>query len=160
MALRWIMALFPVLLIACATGPEFDNTVYLQRTTPEEAANNIDAYRDIEVMWGGLLVSSTSLERSTQLELLAYPLNRKQKPDTTQSALGRFVLVVDGFLEPVDYAEGRIVTATGRLTDVKDSAVGSAQYRFPIVEADDLYLWPKSSGSSKPRIHFGVGFSF
>ena len=148
------------LLVACVSGPEFDSAVYLQRSTPEQAANDIGVYRGTKVLWGGLLLSSTTLEQSTQFELLAYPLDSKQRPNTAKTALGRFILVLDGFLEPFDYAEGRVITATGRLTETKEGVVGAARYQFPVVEAEDIYLWPKRSGSSEPRVQFGFGFIF
>ena len=160
MIFRPVLVFLLVLQTACTTGPKFDNTLYSQRTTPEEAAKHIDTYRDSNVMWGGLLISTTILESSTKLELLSYPLNRKQRPDTTKSAQGRFILVVDGFLEPVDYEEGRTLTATGRLTDTMEGVVGEAQYLFPLVEAKDIFLWSKNSGSTQPRVHVGVGFIF
>ena len=147
-----------LLITACASGPEFDSGLYIQRTTPVDAAEDIDTQRGIKVMWGGLLVSMSSLDQSTQLEILAYPLNSKQRPDTSKTVQGRFILTFEGFLEPVDYVEGRIVTATGELVDTQEAVVGEIRYQLPVVEAEEIYLWPKIYGSSEPRIEFGVGF--
>lgn len=156
--IRLFLMLLVSLLTACATGPQFDGAHFQQSITPEDAVLNIETYRNSDVMWGGLLVSNVALQQGSQLEVLAYPLNAKQMPDTTRSSLGRFVLLVDRFLEPVDYSDGRIVTITGKLIDTRDGVIGAATYEFPIVDAEEMYLWPKNAGATQPRVHFGFGY--
>lgn len=155
---RLLLLLLVSLLTACATGPEFDSAHFQQGIAPEDAVRNIETYRNSDVMWGGLLVSNVALQQGSQLEVLAYPLNSKQRPDTSRPSQGRFVLLVDRLLEPVDYSDGRIVTITGKLIGTRDGVIGAAEYEFPIVDAEDIYLWPRNSGSTQPRVHFGFGY--
>ncbi|MGI9316501.1 MAG: Slp family lipoprotein [bacterium] len=157
MSIRQISLLSLLLLTACATGPKFDSSMFQQDITPEEAIQDMDTYLHRNVMWGGLLVSTTNLDQSTQLEVLAYPLNSKQKPDTSRQPHGRFIVLEERFLEPIDYSEGRIITVIGILTGVRSGVVGAAQYQFPVVDAEEIYLWLKNSGSTEPRVHFGFG---
>ncbi len=157
--------IFPVLLLllliaSCATSPEFDSELFKQDTVPEQAVNEIDKLRNTKVLWGGLLVSSTNLEQGTQLEVLSYPLDSNQKPDISQAPQGRFILLDDRFLEPLDYSEGRIVTVTGELKETRSGEVGSAKYDFPVIDALEIYLWPKNGGQVEPRVHVGFGFIF
>ncbi len=159
------LGIFPVFLLlllvaSCATSPEFDSELYKQDTAPEQVVKEIEKLRNTKVLWGGLLVSSTNLEQGTQLEVLAYPLDSNQKPDTSQAPQGRFILLDDQFLEPLDYSAGRIVTITGELKTVRGGEVGSAQYNFPVIDAREIYLWPNNGGQVEPRVHVGVGFIF
>lgn len=158
LAFRLLSLLLVSLLTACATGPDFDGAHFQQGITPEDAALHIETYRNSGVMWGGLLVSNVALKQGSQLEVLAYPLNSKQRPDTNRPSQGRFVLLVDRFLEPVDYSDGRIVTITGKLIDTRDGVIGAAEYEFPIVDAEEIYLWSKNGGATQPRVHFGFGY--
>jgi outer membrane lipoprotein len=83
------------------------------------------------------------------------------RPATGEPSQGWFLADRRGFLEPGDYAPGRVVTVTGSLLGYQDGTVAGADYRFPAVAADELRLWdesvPRSSGigSRTPRI--GVG---
>lgn len=147
-------------LAACATGPRYDTTRYSTSITPPQAVENLAALRGKEVLWGGLLINSINKEGATQLEILAYPLNSSQRPDTDQSPRGRFLAVKSGYLETVDFAEGRLVTVAGRLVETRSGQVGEASYVYPVVEADALHLWPKAGDAPQTRIHFGIGVMF
>ncbi len=149
-----------LLVAACVKGPDFDKDRYQNQTTPQQVVKDIDSYRDSNVLWGGMLISSTNLKDGTQLEVLAYPLHSSQKPDSGSSPLGRFLVIDNRFLEPVDYAGGRLITVTGKLADTKRGQVGSAQYTYPVINAEQIFLWPKNRGQFEPGVHFGFGFIF
>ena len=97
--------------------------------------------------WGGTLVSTRNLPDSTELEVIAYPLNRCGKPRVSEEPVGRFLVRTRGFLEPMDYQPGRQVTATGLIAEVQDGRVGGAPYRFPVLEDGKVRLWPNAQGS-------------
>ncbi len=151
--------LIALLLAACASGPRFDSKTYSQSPTPAEAAVDAGLWQGSRVLWGGMILNSANHEGGTEIEVLGYPLVSGQRPDSKRTAIGRFIVVKDAYLETVDYAEGRLVTITGAFTATRDGRVGDARYVYPLVKADDIYLWSVESaaGSQDPQFSIGVG---
>ena len=155
--------LFAALLLgvsACASGPKFDTSVVDRALVPTAVAADIDAARGRTAMWGGAIVNSRNFENSSQLEVLAYPLDDAGRPRLDQPPLGRFLVQRAGYLETVDYAPGRLVTMIGPVAGVRSGTVGEARYDYPVLEARQLHLWPRSEAagrSTNPQFHFGIG---
>jgi len=145
------------LLAACATGPRFE-TGDTRPITPNEAVANIDAARSSRVAWGGRIINTRNLKDSTEIEVLGYPLDDDGRPDTGAAAQHRFLLVHPGYLESADYRPGRLVSAAGTVTGIREGLVGEASYRYPALAAERIYLWPTSQPRSRgSNVHFGVG---
>lgn len=147
------------LLAGCAATPKFDTAGVDRELTPSAAAREQARSVGARVQWGGVIVATRNLRARTQLEVLAYPLERSGEPDTSAAPQGRFLLLEDGYLEPVDYAPGRAVTAVGRIGGIERGQVGEAEYRYPVVDAGQLHLWPKQTPypQRNPNVHFGIG---
>lgn len=124
----------------------------------DEASAGVDGAGAESVLWGGVLLGTSVLGDTTQLEVLAHPLDRRQRPMTGRASEGRFLIVVDGYLETIDYAPGRLVTVLGTLGEVREGMVGEATVRYPVVHSDELHLWSGNAGSDeRPRFTFGIG---
>lgn len=148
-----------VLLSGCASGPRYPTEGVELALTPQQAVTESDAMRGKTVLWGGTIIQSTNLENRSRLEILAYPLDSNQYPQTDSPPLGRFLLIVEGYLETIDYAPGRLVTISGPLTGTETGTVGETSYTYPVVKSQNIYLWSRP-GRSEPRLHFGVGVMF
>lgn len=160
MTLQGKLFLLAVLLLAgCASGPRYPTEGVELTLTPRQAAGEIDTVRGKTILWGGIIISSTNLKNESRLEILAYPLDSSQYPQTDSSPLGRFLLFKDGYLETVDYAPGRLISVRGPLTATDQGKVGDTRYTYPVVKTRDIYLWPRG-GRSDPRVHFGIGVVF
>ena len=146
-----------IVLAACASSPNFDTTGIDTSVTPKRAADEGQALQGEPVLWGGVVLVSTNLKDSTQLEILAYPLDSSQRPNREQNPLGRFLAVHEGYLETADYAQGRLITVRGTLGEKRTGRVGEAEYTYPVVKINQLYLWSKYGDSSEPQIQFGFG---
>jgi len=145
-----------LMLAACATTPEPARNVE-RGITPVQAAAN-ESLLNKRLQWGGVIVGSRNLADATELQILAYPLEGNGRPDVTAAPNGRFIARRAGYLETADYAAGRQVTATGTLAAIRRGEVGKAAYDFPLLQADELILWPReSAGETKPRVNFGFG---
>ena len=142
-----------------AGGPRIDSEVYSQEISPRHAAEIIDSSRGSQVLWGGLLIGSVDTESGTQLEIIAYPLRSNQAPDTDYSPIGRFLVMVPSDEAGVIYYEGRGITVAGTLTTVEEGNVGNAPYRYPVVEAHNIFQWTPNRGYGS-NVHFGFGFIF
>ena len=156
-AQRLLTLLVLSLLTACANTPAFDLRGVDSGLRPDLSAAEPAGTRGRSVHWGGSIVSVANLRDSTRIEVLAYPLQRDGRPDVDSAALGRFLLIHQGYLETVDYAPGRLISAVGVLQAPQEGLVGEVKYTYPVIHAGQLYLWPKTAGSSEPRIRFGIG---
>lgn len=139
---------------ACTTAPQ------LADTGPSPAQVVASGESRGAVHWGGQIVAVNNLRDRTRLEVLALPLSNSGRPRLDAQSLGRFVVERSGFLEPHEYAPNRLVEVHGRLEGFTSGRVGEAPYRYPLVIADRLTLWPEpvwGYGAGAPRINFGVG---
>lgn len=113
------------------------------------------------VVWGGLIIKTQPLQQTTQIEVLAFPVDSVGEPERQRTSLGRFLIVHQGFLEPADFSPGRWLSVVGTIGPAQTGHVGDASYRFPVIQPQQLYLWPLNSGSStQTRFHFGIGVQF
>ena len=147
------------LLLACASAPEFDSQKTAAPITVTQAVSNPDSHKGKQVLWGGAIISSTNLKNETRLEVLAYPLDSDHYPQTDKPAYGRFLLLNEGYLETVDYAPGRLITASGTLEGIRKSKLDESEYTYPLLRAEKLHLWSKN-GKGETRFHFGIGLMF
>jgi outer membrane lipoprotein len=157
-----ILAVTLAILAGCATGPRYETAGVAMDLVPAEVSANPAVHRDTQVIWGGLIVVTRNLADYTELEVLGYPLDRSQRPDAGRGPHGRFLVRAPGYLEEVDYAQGRRVTVTGALGEHVQGLVGEAPYTYPLVQARDIHLWPVEARAEPagPRFHIGVGVIF
>lgn len=153
------MLLLSILLAGCATAPHLDTAGVNQTITPDAAAADIHAAQGRKVQWGGTIITSSNLRQTTQIEVLGYPLQDNGRPDTTAVAQRRFLVLYNGYLETVDYAAGRLLTVVGQVAERRPGKIGDADYLYPVVTAQQLYLWPKQTEYyyNEPAFHFGIG---
>ena len=137
---RFLMiALACLFVAACATRPqpltgEFPD-FYPDQTT--------DRSVNATVRWGGTLVEARPEADRTCLEVVASELDRNYRPVISDYARGRFIACRDKFLEPETFQPGRQVTIIGRLSQFSDGRVGEFVYRYPVLDAEVVYLWPQ-----------------
>ncbi len=151
-------SLMALLLSGCAATPLNSDSVSVQLSPEEITADPTSAKGT--VIWGGVIVSSTNLVDRTQFEVLAYPLDRQQRPNTRRKSLGRFLLQSPDYIETENYAPGRELTAIGTLQGLTKGEVGEASYEYPTVTLNDVHLWHPDNSHEKPRFIFGIGLNF
>jgi len=71
----------------------------------------------------------------------------------------RFLVVQPGFLEPLTFGPGRFVTVLGRVGGLRERLVGDFTYTYPVIEAEEIHLWPANPElwSNRTRWNFGIG---
>jgi outer membrane lipoprotein len=112
------------------------------------------------VTWGGTFVSAQHRVDTTELEIVAFPLDECGRPLRQRAPLGRFVLAYPGFLETADLRAGREVIATGEVIGVRDGLVGDTRYRVPVLEDASPRIWPEESPAPivrRPVFSIGIG---
>ncbi len=126
---------------ACVSVPQPLQGAFLP-ITPSEAATG--GHDGATVRWGGVIARTEPLADRTCFEVVATRLDADGEPARPESdSLGRFIACRSGFYDPVVFAHGRSVTFTGRLDGVREGKVGEYTYRYPLLTADVVYLWPK-----------------
>ena len=157
MLLRFNLLAALLLLGACASGPGFDSRGVDRSLTPGRVAAGSQLATGKQVLWGGTILHTTNLKDSTQLEVLAYPLDANQRPQSESAPLGRFILEQAGYLEPASYAEGRLITVVGTVTGTRAGRVDESDYEYPVITVRQLNLWPSYRGESGSNVYFGIG---
>ena len=156
--MRLFLLLLTVLfLAACTSSPKFDTTQVDLSLTPTAVTSKLEASRNKQVLWGGVIINNDNQKQHTIIEILAYPLDSAHLPLREQKPLGRFLIHHTGFLEPSEYAQGRMITILGRVDRLQNGKVGESSYLYPEIRSQQLHLWPKDSGQSKTRFSFGIG---
>ena len=129
------------LLAACASHPQPLRGDYVPLTP--HAAVEVEATGSV-VRWGGRIVQVEPRADSTCFEMVSTRLDQFGRPYwASDDTGGRFIACRDGFYDPAIFEVNREVTFTGRLAGHEDRSIGDYSYRFPMVDADVVYLWPK-----------------
>ncbi len=147
-----------LLLSACSGSMQTRPVMGDRSISPAEAAQDITRLKSVVVEWGGVIVETHNLETSSEIQIIAYPLEDDGKPDLDKPPSGRFIAVSQGYRESVDYKKGRTITLSGAVLGIRQGKVGKADYNFPLVQPNEMQLWPlPSSSDSSSRWHFGFG---
>ena len=102
-----------------------------------------DRYKARDVRWGGDILVIANRENFTDLTVLARPLSKSGEPSATDASPGRFIAHIPTFIDPKEYAEGRMITVRGTVAGTETRKVGDYAYLHPVVKASDWYLWPR-----------------
>ncbi len=154
----FFLLLLLLLLTACSTGGRVQSSGITPATLSLSADSSV---KGKSFTWGGSVLSVKNLKDRTLVEVMAYPLNAKGLPLGKGGMQGRFLAEYSGFLEPAEYPQGQLITVTGPLLGYVDGKVGAADYRFPVLQAEQIKRWPDSRlyrRGDKPRVNLGVGF--
>lgn len=138
-----IYALLGTLLLAgCATFPE---KLQLEDTTQlviyEDAASKAEEVKGKMLRWGGAIAKVENKPETTVFEMVYYPLTSYGRPIASEESMGRFRVHVNGFMDPMVYQVGRLMTFTAKLNGLEKGLVGEHEYVFPTANVEAYYLW-------------------
>ena len=125
--------------------------------TPVEIAGEPERYHGADVIWGGKILDVRNLADTTEVEVVAYPLDGAQRPDQNAPTLGRFIIAIPGYVERLDYPAGRFVTLRGRVAGTRATRIDEHDVAFPLVADANVHLWPVNFPYDQPRVHFSLG---
>ena len=107
-----------------------------------EVFKNPDSYKGKTVLWGGEIIQTLALKDGrTEVEVFQRPLGWRGEPGETARSEGRFLVLVDKYLDPYLYRRGRRVTVAGEVLGEKNKPLGEMEYRYPLISSKELYLW-------------------
>lgn len=146
--------------LGCASTPVFDASQVNGTLTPKTVIAQPASSQGEFALWGGTILHTQNLKDSTQIEILAYPLNKSQRPRLKQKPLGRFIALHPGFLEPTVYAQGQLLTVLGKVNGSQQGNVGDSRYTYAVITAEKMRLWSPRDQSSRSSFHIGIGIGF
>jgi len=103
---------------------------------------NPNQYTGQKVRWGGTILHVENKENSSWLSIVAFPLNSNGRPLKSVKSTGRFIAVINEFLEPIVYSNDRQITFSGTFIKTESRKVGEFPYDYPVIEVEHYYLWP------------------
>lgn len=142
-----VLGLLVAAMSACAT-----TTPIAKQYRQEAKSDNVsfpmvlqdpDAYINDVVLWGGSIIETKNTQNGTEIIVLQAPLGSSERPETSESSLGRFIAMSSKFLDPAIYREGRKITLAGQVTGKKTAQLGETSYTYPVVNIKQLHLWTK-----------------
>lgn len=147
-----------MLLAACAQSPVATDTGTIASVGPAHVLAE-EGHEGSMVVWGGRIVTIENLADHTELTVVSLPLDRADRPRINAEAGVRFMVIEQGFIEPMQFAPGRYVTVLGRVEGLAEREVGEYLYEHPVIEAEQIHLWPVDTTrwQGSPRFNIGVG---
>jgi len=116
-----------------------------------------DGHKGKTLLLGGTVLETMPMAEKTVVMVLQHPLTGNDKPDIAAPSKGRFLVEVEGFIDPAIYGPGRQVTLVGVVTGKEMRRLGQLFYTYPVVKGTEVYLWPLQTTSNEPRFSIGVG---
>jgi outer membrane lipoprotein len=106
---------------------------------------NPEAYRGKIVIWGGEIIETVNQKDGTTLiGVLQRPLDWMEVPKERKSSGGRFLILVEKYLDPYIFRRGRKITVAGEILGEKRRLIGEMEYRYPLILSKQIYLWRES----------------
>lgn len=94
-----------------------------------------------EVRWGGVITSVENKASQTWVEVVSRALKKNGQPRVDSGSGGRFIASFAGFVDPVVYSAGNLLTVIGAIEGETTRAIGEYDYSFPVVTVSSSYLW-------------------
>ena len=137
-----LLALF-VLVSACSTHipPEIKRPLDGSPGVAQ-VRHQTDAYLSQKVRWGGIILQTENKQNISKLTIIALPLSANGEPLSSDQSQGRFIAIIDEFVEPQVYSPEREITVTGQILRAETLKVGEFPYKYPVIQVDHYYLWP------------------
>ena len=130
--------------------------------TFEKVIQDPIAYKGKTVVWGGEIVETLNQKNgTTEIEVLQKPLDFMGEPKESGTSEGRFLILVDKYLDPYLYREKRRITVAGEIQGEQIKPLGEMDYRYPLISSKQIHLWEEHSYGRFPfSIFLSVGGVF
>ncbi|SNB47446.1 Slp family lipoprotein [Geobacter sp. DSM 9736] len=120
------------------------------RTDPE-------AYKGKYILTGGTIAGIRNRTGESQLEVVQLPLDSSGRPEESYETRGRFIAVMDKFLDPLIFKQGRQVTIVGEVRGQQVRRLDQVDYAYPVLGVRELHLWQPEPERYAP---YGYGYPY
>lgn len=142
---QWVLLFLIFLLSGCAHVISKDLRAKSDpNLTLGQVRKNPDGFKGKMVLWGGEIIETVNQrDANTQIEVFQKPLDRRGRPKDIGLSEGRFLVLVDKYLDPYVFQTGRKITVVGEILGAKTKLLGEMDYRYPLLSSKQVYLWPE-----------------
>jgi len=109
-----------------------------------------DTYKGRVVILGGYILETANDPDGSRLTILQAPLGFRNRPKSADLTKGRFLVLAKKFLDPEVYSKDRAITVGGKVEGSRQESLGSRNYVYPLIEAQEIYLWPEKYKYARP----------
>ncbi|MBM4338193.1 MAG: Slp/YeaY family lipoprotein [Deltaproteobacteria bacterium] len=141
-----LFLLFPLfLMMGCAHVISKDLRIKTDPSvTFSQVSQDPNQYKGKLVVWGGEIIEAINQkDGTTQIEVFQKPLDRRGEPYETSASEGRFLVLVDKYLDSYLFRRGKKITVAGEILGEKIKPIGEMEYRYPLLSGKQIYLWPE-----------------
>jgi outer membrane lipoprotein len=107
-----------------------------------QVRHHTDSFLSQKVRWGGAILQTENKQNASELTIVAFPLSENGEPLSSDQSPGRFIAIIDEFMEPLVFSPERKITVTGQVLRAANLKVGEFLYEYPVIQVDHYYLWP------------------
>ena len=133
-----------MLLYGCTYAISPSMTAQADKTiTFEMLQADPDTFKGKIIILGGVISQVTTTKEGTILEVIQKPLDYWGKPKQTTRTEGHFLVLYPGYLNTMDYTNGREITVAAEVEGTRSSALGETDFDYPLVLSKELKLWEK-----------------
>lgn len=103
-----------------------------------------DIYKGRTFILGGLIADTKLTESGSIIEAVYMHTDSwgYRKRSKVENVRYRALLPKEkGILDPLIYSPGREITVAGEFIDMQTGKIGEMEYRFPVFEIGEIYLW-------------------
>ncbi len=145
----WPVCVAAVLLFVASCGPVIRQDLMDSGTRevplPEMSAAPVSFEGRLFILGGRIVKIEVTDTGSPAIEAVYFPVNSNGYIIRKNNSNARYLALFsqDGKrLNPKTYEEKRYVTIAGLFTGLKTVKVRGAEYKYPVFEIKDIYLWP------------------
>ena len=111
-----------------------------------QVIQNPIAYKGKTVVWGGEIIDILNQKNgTTEIEVFQIPLDSKtDAPKASNVSEGRFLILVNKYLDPYLYQEGKRITVAGEILGEQIKPLGEMEYKYPLISSQQNNLWEES----------------
>lgn len=113
--------------------------------------------------WGGRIASVENKKDVSEIEIVFFPESSSGKPRIGKESGGRFKAIVSGFIDPLVFEQGRLITVVGEVGEAQNGIIGEQDYIYPTVNAIGYHMWKQTTNIDVDPVgfvpfHYGRGF--
>ncbi|HEY6871739.1 MAG TPA: Slp family lipoprotein [Geobacteraceae bacterium] len=105
-----------------------------------ELRKNPDAFRGKFVILGGLITGVRQVREGVQLEVVEYPLDSEEMPDTSSGSGGRFLVVFPPDVGYATFKPGVLVTMAGEVAGKAVKPLENVAYTYPVLVVKEIHI--------------------
>ena len=139
----FLSVLLLILLGGCASNIplEIREDITGSNISINAASTDINQYQGKQVRWGGTIAAVENKRDDTWIEVVGKELDSWGEPANTDQSEGRFLVRIDGFLDPAIYKADRSLTVYGTVESHVVGQIDNHPYTYPLIKAQTYHLW-------------------